>query len=686
MTLLNKIKSKIDSHDIISFDIFDTLLLRPYVKPTDLFFHLEHIEQIWWFRDNRVKAEQCAREIHSDKEDISIDDIYNELSEPFSALKEKELELERKTLFPNPEMKEVFNYTKEKKKKIIITSDMYLPKNFLEKILEEKGFGGYSKLYLSCDINKTKWNGTLYEYILSDLNVNGTQILHIGDNEQSDIQMARKYRISTHHYPKAIDRLFKLNLRANEFYKIHSGEVGSSILLGVLSIYNLYKNSNYWQDFGFKYGGPVVYGYMQWLSQKLQQDNINEAMFVARDGYTLKKVFDIVKNTDIKSHYYYAPRIINLVCNLNYKHYMDIDEKGGLAAIRPILAYFKNKDDFLRKNTPDIKTSVEGDTFIKEHFDIYQKLALKEQKNYQNYFKQFNIRNKEIALIDTCSTMLSAQKSLMIGLPDKNIKGYYWFTWEGTQKDISQYSTTTFQQSHRQEFLDWNIMELYMTAPTPPADKIENGKVIFKKITQNEQKRIEIYPDLSKGMVNYAKFMNNIFGKINVFMNDRILIDWTNILCRIPTPKDRLEFKTIQHAWDIEHTKYIPLPAPWFNQALQPLTIDYKTSCLKIFCFLPIFKKEIDKKDITTYLFNKIPLFKEKCKPNKRIIKIFNFLTLYKVKYSQDDNSEFPDALFLLFGFIPIIKIKKEINMYGREKTKFYMRNFRVLTIKRSKI
>ena len=46
MTLLNKIKSKIDSYDIISFDIFDTLLLRPYVKPTDLFLHIEKSEKM----------------------------------------------------------------------------------------------------------------------------------------------------------------------------------------------------------------------------------------------------------------------------------------------------------------------------------------------------------------------------------------------------------------------------------------------------------------------------------------------------------------------------------------------------------------------------------------------------------------------------------------------------------------
>ena len=36
------IYEKINKHDIISFDIFDTLLIRPYVKPTDLFLHKDN--------------------------------------------------------------------------------------------------------------------------------------------------------------------------------------------------------------------------------------------------------------------------------------------------------------------------------------------------------------------------------------------------------------------------------------------------------------------------------------------------------------------------------------------------------------------------------------------------------------------------------------------------------------------
>ena len=110
MTLLNEIKQQIDSHEIISFDIFDTLLLRPYVKPTDLFLHLEKLEELKGFAQARIEAERKARKTHSHLEDITIDEIYNEITDKYKYLKQKEMDLEMQVLQPNPEMKEVYDY------------------------------------------------------------------------------------------------------------------------------------------------------------------------------------------------------------------------------------------------------------------------------------------------------------------------------------------------------------------------------------------------------------------------------------------------------------------------------------------------------------------------------------------------------------------------------------------------
>lgn len=60
---LNEAKSEVLKYDVISFDIFDTLLLRPFIKPTDLFWYIEtniilkvFIKQESWQKCNLEKS------------------------------------------------------------------------------------------------------------------------------------------------------------------------------------------------------------------------------------------------------------------------------------------------------------------------------------------------------------------------------------------------------------------------------------------------------------------------------------------------------------------------------------------------------------------------------------------------------------------------------------------------------
>jgi len=47
---------------------------------------------------------------------------------------------------------------------------------------------------------------------------------------------------------------------------------------------------------------------MQWLDEKIRADEIKKVLFVARDGYTLEKVFNLIKIFDSKAYYVYFPR------------------------------------------------------------------------------------------------------------------------------------------------------------------------------------------------------------------------------------------------------------------------------------------------------------------------------------------------------------------------------------------
>lgn len=564
--LLNQIKKDINKAKVISFDIFDTLLVRPYVKPTDLFLHMEKAYDKPGFAAERRDAERRARVCHPQLEDITFDMIYEEIDEEFRDLKQKEMDWEEMVLRANPELKKVYDYVKAQGKKIVITSDMYLPTKFLAKVLKKNGFDGWDKLYVSGDLGKTKVRGSLFYHILDELNVNAKEVLHIGDNEKSDIECPKERGIQVWYYKKNITRLLEENERAKVFYQRHKNELGASILLGTIAWAYFEDCFNYWHDFGFKYAGPTVYAFMKWLDEQLKKDDINEVMFVARDGYTLQRVFDLIKTRNVVTHYYYCPRTLNLS-----------DEK--------------------------------------------------ERSNYQSYISRFNLREKNIALVDSISARLSAQRALMVCNEDKNIKGYYWYCYALTQENIA-----TFQTKKTREFVEWNMMEWFMTAPTPPIDRIENGEVVFKETHPNEQRRIESYPEVSQGAVDYAKVILSVFGKNEAYLSAELITEWVNCLCLIPTDLDKNWFSQIQHAWDPQHTCWKPLPATWFGKNKLSEQQTYK-------------KKY--------YLFGFIPVMKRLITPTKEKL-FFCGVLLWKIKIKNNKYKHF------LFGFIPCLKTNEK--------------------------
>lgn len=648
MYLLNNHKKQIDKHAVISFDIFDTLLLRPYVKPTDLFLHLEQSEKADGFADERIAAERRARKIHSDKEDITIDEIYAEIDGKYQHLKQKEMDLERQVLQPNPEIKEIYDYAKAQGKRIIIISDMYLPEKFLTKVLHEKGFTGFEKLYVSGEHGKTKGSGHLYQQVLTDLNIKPKTMLHIGDNVHSDKKQAERYGITTLQCTKAIDKLFARHERAKRLYEKHPDNLAVSVLLGLLALPSYPEN--YWQDFGYQYAGPVILGYMQWLEKQLRKDNISEVMFLARDGYTLEKVFNLIKTANFKTHYFYAPRALSLALSLSSNLFGSYGEDALARVLNLFLKYYKDKDDFLRTNTPQISNSAQGISFIEQHKVLYESLVAKEKNKYAHYLAQFKLNTHKIAMVDTISGRLSGQKALLAGLSsNKQVKGYYWFTVDWAPKDLARYNIHTFQHSHKYEITEWNLMELFMTAPTPPVEKIDNGQVIFKQPNEHEKKRMEIYPDLSQGAVNFAEKYLHVFGKYRLDFPCEILTDWVNILCEMPTITDKAHFASMYHAWDQEHTQWRPMPRTWFTTRQNG------------------WEEVIQKKKI--YVLG-LPLFKFRATASRWRLMFLHFIELAKYKHSLDKKR------FYLLG-LQLWKIKKKAN-----KTKFYLLKIPLVCIK----
>ena len=89
------------------------------------------------------------------------------------------------------------------------TTDMYLSKKEIEVLLKENNIDSYHELIVSSEINKSKTDGSIYEYILNKYK---DKILHIGDNYERDIVMANKWNINTFFIPSVLEMFNKSSI------------------------------------------------------------------------------------------------------------------------------------------------------------------------------------------------------------------------------------------------------------------------------------------------------------------------------------------------------------------------------------------------------------------------------------------------------------------------------------------
>lgn len=552
-------KQQIDKHKVISFDIFDTLLLRPYIQPTDLFEHLGRLNNIENFKEIRIKAEKEARKVCSHKEDISIDDIYKQIPNDLQFLKDKEQSLELKVLIPNFEMLDVYNYAIEQNKIVIITSDMYLHTEFLEKILQKNGFNGYHKIYISSDIQKGKGKH-LFNYILKDLRENPQNILHIGDNKLSDYNKPISLGMSGYYYKKVSDIFFSRNIKAKIFWN-NNKCFESSVLLMNLALFN-HKNReiSYWKRFGFEYGGPICYWYLKWIEKQIANKQIDDIIFVARDGYTLEKIFKLFQIKNIKTHYIYASRQLFINCCLDDA----IKDNRCLSLINA----FKDSNEKIRQSSYILHTEDAAREFVKNNYEIFDALCKNQFKEYKKYIKKQNINGKNIAIVDTITGAASSIKLLKSVLPQCKISSFFWICLYEAQKYIDEFNIKTFSpyQNHK-HIATWDIVEYIMTSPEPPILKLENNQIIYKpNITNDEYERIDRYKLISEFSILFSKQVEKYFSDI-LIINEDFVVKWLNLLFDANSGYDKKYLANINCCADSAHNIQRPLYKKWANES-----------------------------------------------------------------------------------------------------------------------
>ena len=224
----------------VSFDIFDTLMFRTVSDFRMIHQMVANLYEEQYgislplYPKQRMDAELKARNVLG-RNEVNMDMIFEYLSdyseEEKSRLRFLEEKCEIDNCVGNPLMIEVWKWCRDNGKKIVIITDMYLPRRVLNTILAKIGVD-YDYLYISGEEGVTKRTSELFAVVLRKLNIKPTQLIHIGADLNNDINMPQI---------KGIASLLRLSNEANvlPYIKIKQCDIslGKDHLFSMLSRY-----------------------------------------------------------------------------------------------------------------------------------------------------------------------------------------------------------------------------------------------------------------------------------------------------------------------------------------------------------------------------------------------------------------------------------------------------------------
>lgn len=293
-----QLKSEIRKYDIVSFDIFDTTIIRMVDDPIKIFSLMEEYAKevgVTSFCMKRIAAQKQVQ-AHFGLS-MNLDNIYdflqheNKLPEnERNLLQAEEIAMEKRCSIVNETVKDCLNYCREQKKAVIFISDMYLNRDNLAALLADKDVSDYDEIYSSCDVGKNKREGALFDYVAQDmkqkLKRNDIRILHIGDSLRADVFRARMNR----HFSS----IYMPRIYGSSYEKVR--HYGCSLF------------APYLRRWAFRDMAPVVWSFCKWIDEKAKKAGADKILFLTREGAFFFPLFNQCALNQYDTDIFYASR------------------------------------------------------------------------------------------------------------------------------------------------------------------------------------------------------------------------------------------------------------------------------------------------------------------------------------------------------------------------------------------
>lgn len=537
-----ELKDKIDRADAVSFDIFDTLIMRKIFSPEDVFRLLGEKVRAELKLDCEIAGirAQAAAKCGSN---ATINEIYKQIKKTnltdtnIADIMQLEKDIDIDLCIARRDIADLYEYCLACGKKVYLISDMYYKLQDIKHLLDKCGvtIPDDEHIWISCEKKCDKVSGSIWkEY--SELVGKDIKCLHIGDNKTGDVENPAKYGIDSYYIMSAKDMLMNSSMAE---LASHVNTVSDSICLALVisKLFNSpfalcstngkvsYDDS---EIYGYCVYGPLLEKFLIWLYYNSRKDGIDKLLFFARDGYFLEKDYKIVSqllDDGYKQDWCYLPISRRLIYMATMKRVVAFPYVGTFAD------YMKSRFEITVTDATseynDRQINAVGDSqnilkWIQPYKDKIMEQAKRERENYLDYLKSDGDMQAEVSYGTVDLGYYGTNQYYLQRLTGIKTKGYCFYACLAKDNvytnDISMYACFQYGDDYTAEksFARKKNMyiETFITAPHGMIRYIDNqGKMICKPDGKS-QEYFDIKEKVNCGAVDFIVDYMNIYKTV----------------------------------------------------------------------------------------------------------------------------------------------------------------------------
>ncbi len=305
--------------DLVSFDVFDTLLGRRIAPPELTKVPTAHclksllaergiVASVRSLVASRTQAELSLRQ-RALRQGLDPECRIRELILEWIAqyipgseatavadrLHDVELATEKEVTFAVAGMKQAVQRARELEKEVVFISDMYLSGSDVRSLLRHNGFDGlFDGGYVSSDALLSKGSGRLFEQVQLERRAAYNRWLHVGDNRRADVSVPRRrlgIRTARFAAPNTVLRTARIT-RAERLVRAHSRWQGLPWLELCRNDHRDFRGRDPRYTLGYWVLGPLLATFMHRVVRWTASQQVDLILFPAREGFLLQRLYD----------------------------------------------------------------------------------------------------------------------------------------------------------------------------------------------------------------------------------------------------------------------------------------------------------------------------------------------------------------------------------------------------------